>query len=190
MDVPVDKEASVICINPGKYQLPYKGESVGYIIAADKEVADQIRDCAKNKEKAHEQMTDKTYFDKETHFNGQPLRHDNDILDDAIRRPTMPDQQKLIKSFKGMRGGLKEQTAISTSGTLYGKKMNTDNNLTLGGNMDNKNIGFNEKDQSDENSDSMSETEHENDKIKTQLISDILLTEKICHTTSYIGYVI
>lgn len=38
---------------------------------------------------------------------------------------------------------------------------------------------------SDENSDDYSDSENENEKIKHQLISDILLTEKICHTTSY-----
>lgn len=48
IDIPLDKENSYICINPGKYKLPMKSESVGYIIAEDKEVADQVKECGKS----------------------------------------------------------------------------------------------------------------------------------------------
>jgi hypothetical protein len=56
MDIPTDKDSSVISINPGKYKLPQRGESVGYIIAEDKEVADEIRNCDKEKEIKEEIM--------------------------------------------------------------------------------------------------------------------------------------
>jgi hypothetical protein len=56
MDIPTDKDSSVISINPGKYKLPQRGESVGYIIAEDKEVADEIRNCDKEREIKEEMM--------------------------------------------------------------------------------------------------------------------------------------